>query len=383
MGFIQTLFISLLILTKKKLRLSDFFLFAFILVMGLRLLNIYFGEIGYYDVYPKIVKLIEFIYWPLFGPLLYLYIDAIISSDNRFKQKYLIHFIPGFYVLIVFAGYIYNSNGLSFNEYTAEHLFFQIGKYFWYYTTHVYFIFSIIKLHRYRKNVEDYFSYKKNIDLKWLLIMTYGFGLFLFTSMFLILSHDIIPIELPEAYFHFSWSVLVLYIFGIGYFGYKQKGVFDNKDNRLTADEIDINKLSKDNTTIGEIDTTSNQYSKSKISEEEQKDILDNLNSIMNSGKPFLDFELDLRSLAAKINTSPNKLSQVINSVYNKNFFEYVNEYRIEEAKLKLSNPELANEKIMNIAYDTGFNSKSSFFSVFKRFTSQTPSEFKKQHLAN
>ncbi len=383
-GFIQTIFLSILILTKKKLKLSDIFLFFFILVMGLRLLNIYFGEIGYYELYPKIARLIEFIYWPLFGPLLYLYIEAIISSDNKFKIIYLVHFIPGFIVLVVFAGFIYNNEGLSFNEYCQRGIFFQIGKFFWYYTTHLYYIFSLIKLHRYRRRVEDYFSSKKDVDLKWLLIMTYGFGLFLFTSMFFILTHDIIPIELPAVYYHFSWLVLVIYIFGIGFFGYKQKGIFDNEE-KVTFDakpaESGENIQTK---SIGEGYEKGDKqahYRKTRLRADEQNVILRNLNEYMNTEKPYLDYELDLRSLSEKIDTTPNKLSQIINSSFNKNFFEYVNEHRIEEVKKHLIDPQFAEEKIMNIAYDCGFNSKSSFFSVFKRLTSQTPAEYKNKHL--
>ncbi len=382
-GFIQTVFLSLLILTKKRLKLSDVFLFLFILVMGLRLLNIYFGNIGYYEVYPKIVRLIEFIYWPLFGPLLFLYIETITSTENKFRLIYLIHFIPGFYVIIVFAGFIYNNSGLSLNEYCQRGIFFQAGKYFWYYTTHIYFILSIIKLHRYRRSVENYFSSKKNVDLRWLLIMTYGFGLFLFTSMFFILTHDIIPVELPAVYYHFSWFVLVIYIFGIGYFGYRQKGVFDNDElNPERENQLELVERAQtyQPVRVTTEDLKTDQYIKTKLGKDEKEVILKNLKNCMKTEKPYLDSELDLKKLSEAINTTPNKLSQTINSTFNKNFFEFVNEYRIDEVKYKLTDPDFSQEKIMNIAYDCGFNSKSSFFSVFKRLTSQTPTEYKNKH---
>ena len=101
----------------------------------------------------------------------------------------------------------------------------------------------------------------------------------------------------------------------------------------------------------------------------------------MEINKPYLETELNLVGLAEKINTTPHKLSQVINEKLNLNFYDFVNNYRIEEVKEALSNPENWNLKIISIAWDCGFNSKSVFYNTFKKFTKQTPSQYRKSVL--
>ena len=382
-GSIQTIFLSLLILTKKKLKLSDFFLTFFILLMGGRLLFIYFDELDLYNTYPQIIVM-EFVYWPLFGPLLYLYISAITSHNQKFRWIYLIHFLPALIVFVAFSGYIIESGHLHFRDYQHRGLLFQIGIYTWFYTTHVYFILCIIKLHWYRRRIKNYFSYKKSVDLKWLTMLTYGFGIFLFYSLFFIMTKGYINIEMPDFIDHLTWLIMVVYIFGLGFYGYKQKGVFSNID-ASAVDGMDMDKGLKTNlvTKPPVKGKTTTQYAKSRLNESESKAILEKLLKNMKEEKSYMDSELDIRILSETLNTSTHKLSQVINTNLNKNFFEFINEYRVEEAKLLLKNPQYDQEKIMTIAYDCGFSSKSSFFSVFKKFTSQTPTRYKSKHLSN
>jgi AraC-like DNA-binding protein len=117
------------------------------------------------------------------------------------------------------------------------------------------------------------------------------------------------------------------------------------------------------------------KYSKSTIDENLKEAILNKINETMED-KYYLNVNPSLPDLAKKINTSPNYVSQVINEKMNLTFLEMINKYRIEEAKKMILDLEL-NETIEGIAYLVGFNSKSTFHSAFKRFTKQTPSEFK------
>lgn len=97
----------------------------------------------------------------------------------------------------------------------------------------------------------------------------------------------------------------------------------------------------------------------------------------METRKPYLDSELNLIRLAEMLSVSTHHLSYVINTGFEKNFFQYVNEFRVEQAKklLKETNSKLS---ILGIAYESGFNSKTSFNTTFKKLTGQTPSEFRK-----
>jgi len=95
----------------------------------------------------------------------------------------------------------------------------------------------------------------------------------------------------------------------------------------------------------------------------------------METQKPYLDSELNLIKLSELLSVSTHHLSYVINTGFEKNFFQYINEFRIDYAKKLLK----GNQKlsILGIAYESGFNSKTSFNTTFKKFTNQTPSEFK------
>ena len=99
----------------------------------------------------------------------------------------------------------------------------------------------------------------------------------------------------------------------------------------------------------------------------------------MEREKPYLDANLTLQELAGRVSISLNHLSQLLNERLNQTFFDFVNSYRVQEAKRELCNPAKAHLTILAIAYDVGFNSKSSFNSAFKKHTGITPSEFKRR----
>jgi AraC-like DNA-binding protein len=99
----------------------------------------------------------------------------------------------------------------------------------------------------------------------------------------------------------------------------------------------------------------------------------------MEDKKPFLDSDLSLAQLAKLMDLTPHQLSYLINAVFDENFFLFVNRYRVEKVKELLLNKEKNHLSIMGIAFESGFNSKTSFNTAFKKISSETPSEFKKR----
>ena len=94
--------------------------------------------------------------------------------------------------------------------------------------------------------------------------------------------------------------------------------------------------------------------------------------------KPYLNPSLSMNELGRKISISPRALSQIINECLGINFFDFVNNYRVEEAKRYLADSSNQNRNILEILLDVGFNTKSVFNRVFKKHTGMTPSSFKK-----
>lgn len=104
------------------------------------------------------------------------------------------------------------------------------------------------------------------------------------------------------------------------------------------------------------------------------------LQEILKNEKPYLDKELNLKKLSLLINTSPKHLSQLLNSRYEKNFNDFINAYRVEESRQMLLDPEMDNLKLEAIAEAAGFNSRASFYAIFKKLTGETPASFRKEH---
>lgn len=117
------------------------------------------------------------------------------------------------------------------------------------------------------------------------------------------------------------------------------------------------------------------QYSSSTLTPDDSQKYLTILLSYMEKEKPYRNFQLSIDELANKSQIPPRHLSQIINEQLKKNFFDFINSYRVEAAKNLLKNPE---KRISEVMYDVGFSSRSSFNTHFKKYTGQTPSQYRK-----
>ena len=119
------------------------------------------------------------------------------------------------------------------------------------------------------------------------------------------------------------------------------------------------------------------KYEKTGLSESFSLELKNKLEHLMSSEKLYLRHELRLDDIAELLDISRHHASQVINENFNLNFYDFVNAYRIEEAKAKLcSGFENSSESISDIAYQCGFNNRVSFYKAFKKITHTTPTEF-------
>ena len=121
-----------------------------------------------------------------------------------------------------------------------------------------------------------------------------------------------------------------------------------------------------------------NKYPGSSIKALDSKALLNDLKVKMEMEHIYLDSKLSLSKLADKLNVSSNLLSQVINTEFSQSFTDYVNSFRVAKAKQMLSKPEHQKTKIVAIAFDCGFNSLSTFNTVFKKNTGYPPNEFRR-----
>ncbi|MCG8699485.1 MAG: helix-turn-helix domain-containing protein, partial [Bacteroidales bacterium] len=146
-------------------------------------------------------------------------------------------------------------------------------------------------------------------------------------------------------------------IYSISFFGFRQEAIFEEQQFERYEN-------------IGNID---NGEKKGENIE------LNHVVSYLRKEKPYLIRNLTLQDLAGNLKMPSYRLSEIINKELNKTFFTLINEMRVEEAKKRILMPEYNNLTLTAIGFDSGFNSKSSFHELFKKFTGCTPAQFRKQ----
>lgn len=231
-----------------------------------------------------------------------------------------------------------------------------------------YCIMAYREITDYQKNLFLYTSNIDAINLKWLqkvvvcvLIIT---GLWLIDIVFKLAKTNVF-------FDHFASLIYLGGIFFIAYFSLKQKEIFQL--NKLEKEEIDVIIIETSNLEVNQ---------KKLISDAYLQEMKYSLIQVMENKKPFLDPELSLFKLSSQLDISSHLLSYIINKGCDENFYQFINGYRIEEAKKMIQDPNMQHLSLIGIAFEVGFNSKTVFNTTFKKRTNQTPSEFKKANLA-
>lgn len=367
-GISITFFLVFILTSKKNKSTADTILTVWLSITGLHLLLYYIYATGKYITFPYLLGF-EIPLPLLHGPFLFLYTVALTDKENN-KKINILHFIPFVLALLSLLPFfvlsfpqkikVYQEEGKSY-EVLRTVIFIAIILSGIFYT-----IFSLQKLEKHRKAIAEQFSSTEKINLKWLTYLILGLSII---WVFVIFSVD-----------KYIFSTVVLYVIFIGYFGIKQVGIFTNTVPQI-QDEVGIFS-----NTVSEIEDEKDvyvqpekiKYEKSKISTDEVNVTYQKLSVVMQTEKIYTDPELTLPNLAQRINVHPNTLSQIINSVEQKNFYDYINHQRIEEFKRLIVLPENQKFTLLSLAFECGFNSKAAFNRNFKKATNLSPTEYLK-----
>ncbi|MDH5382176.1 MAG: helix-turn-helix domain-containing protein [Cyclobacteriaceae bacterium] len=359
-GIFISLFQFVLLLNKKSKSLSDKVLAVWMLIIGIHLTNYYIYYLGYWDIYPHLVGLT--VPFPLlYGPVLYLYILYSLKSDNHIRKIDYLHFAPAILsYLYMFQFYFFYSveekRLVDKGEINDFDIFSNLLLLAFVVSGISYSLFSYQLLKKHKNIIENNFSNTEHINLNWLKGFILGVGLIFLTVIITIILKDIVGINYSMNPDYIYYSMLVFAILTLGYFGIRHQNIFI--DNIVIVSEI----------------KTKGEYRNSGLKEEDAIEKYNSLLQLMNEEKPYLDPKLTLYSLADLLEISPNHLSQIINQYEQQNFNDFINKYRIEEfLKNALENK---NYSFLALALDSGFNSKSTFNTVFKKQKGVTPSHF-------
>jgi len=376
-GISISLFLSLLLFSKKGKTLADKVLAVWLVVIAFHLLEFYTYISGSIYEYPALLGLGMPL--PLLhGPFLYLYVATLTGRLPAIRASDLLHFLPAvlsYLYLISFFMLPAEEKILVFQNKGKGHETFMLLNVSAIILSGIaYVAWSLVLLRKHRRSILDQFSATEKINLRWLQYLIYGIALI---WVFVILSMDT-----------FVFSTSVLLVLFIGYFGHRQVGIFTHTNPPSPDSEVEGPTSSPPSGAGGSEDRAlaadSNRqepkkYSKSGLTEEAAARLHSQLSELMEKEKIFRESELTLAILAGRLNTAPNYLSQVINEREGKNFYDYINTLRIEEFKKEAGIPENRKFTILGMAYDCGFNSKSSFNKYFKKVTGISPMEYVKQ----
>ena len=361
-GISIAIFISALLLVKKEKSIPDLFLFLWMLLNALHLSLFYLFYTEEIYNYPHLLG-IQLPFPLLQGVLLYFYVSSV---TNQFPKK---KWIPYLHLIPTVLAYIYMISFFSLPVEEKIAVFKSGGKGYeifreilmngTFLSGIVYVIWSSVLLKRHKENIHSQFSDIEEISLRWLQFLVYGLGVV--WSVIIITQDDTL-----------IYMGISLFVILIGFFGVQQKNIFATRTTRFKEFQKIENPV--------KTETTKPKYLNSGLSEELAEKHYKRLNELMVEKEFYKKTELSLTDLANELEIHSNYLSQIINEKEGKKFYDYVNTFRVDEFKRLISIPKNRQFTIMALAYDCGFNSKSSFNRYFKKNTGQTPTQYAKSN---
>lgn len=218
-------------------------------------------------------------------------------------------------------------------------------------------------LNKYQRSIRQLFSDVSQINLNWVRWLVNGYLVFVIVT---IIAYSLI-LKYPA---NFSlWvlmigSVVTVYIYMAAWKGISQSTLWQVKPG--------INKE-----VIEEKMQEAEQVVSKKTTDKKYEDVVSRIIFLMENEKLYQETELTLLDLANKLELPSYQVSQAINEGLDKSFYDVINGYRVEEAKRLLADPKNLNYTILSVGFEAGFNSKTTFNTVFKKFTGLTPTDFR------
>lgn len=359
-------FFLLTVPTKRKLKNR---LFAGLLLLSAFDLSSFFSENFFYSTLSfEVFRMTASL---LIMPVFYMYVKSVCYSDFKLKQKDLILLLPFVIANLVLIPRFYFANAIE-SVSVFEHFKQMLEIRFFYILVEIQYVFYIVLiftiLKKYKETYLENFTNSDNSSYKWLFQMTVLFliahsvvffkSLIRYTEYHALLNGSNVIIGIV-ALFISCWFVLK---------ALNNPELFKSVDSTM----LSVNEVLNKKVDLVEKDVFENSKSTEIISQ------IELVKKYVFEKEPFLDPSLTIQELSKQVNIPVRDLSILINHHVDKHFFDFINEYRIEKAKEILKDASKSKVTILEILYEVGFNSKSSFNTAFKKHTNQTPTEFRK-----
>jgi AraC-like DNA-binding protein len=333
--------------------IANRWLAAFYLFLAFALFQSFIYKLGLDKASPIFIHCLELTRWAL-APCFYIAMVYFVNPGKKSVALFA-HFIPAAVFLIFSCVFIIPR---FFHPDLSLRLPFSLGSIFRYFSVLqmiIYWVLSFRLILIHSKRIRLISSTIENIDLFWMKQLLVGTLLLVIVR---IASYKVEAIELINP---------VLYctgVFFIAFFSLRQGVIYP-----LTAAELP------------EIESVLRRNTKQERLSPDQVDVLKNkVALILTEKKLFLDPALTLTDLSREVGIGIHELSYVINNGLKRNFYQLINEMRVEEAKIILLSEKIKYSDMVGIAIEAGFNSKTTFNTTFKKLTGQTPTDFVKSN---
>ncbi len=373
-ALIQGVLLAVLYLFSKKYRsLANRLLGLFLLIIVYEgTINFLpFTEIFGYRMYYFALPEVKLLY-----PLLFFHFILEKVGRTRHYRKYLrFHYwlaaaIAGVTLINVFL-FVRSGDKIEtlLGMKTVEQ-FYMVHQYYAYLLIWVAFILSIIEVLRYKRIVKEAYSDFEMLNIGWLWRFTFAL-----LPIIIAWGADLTRIALGWTnMFGFelvTWFFVVIFIYGFSFEAFQHQNLFE----RAAADRRSAGTNGRDADAIG------SKPGKHVIGLPEDQNLIRKIQAFMETEEPYLDASLSIHQLARKLGIPVRELSLIINLKLQKHFFDFINEYRIKKAMELLRDPGNRKVTILEILYEVGFNSKSSFNTAFKKYTGKTPTQYREASL--
>ena len=318
----------------------------------------------------------------LLGPFLYLYTRSF--KEKITWQKAMPHLL--FFAVYFFIAYWYHTylqkKYADTKDITGEMMknplaiFFALLKIGWYI---LYYFLIRRTLHLYQRSIRQLFSETSRIDLNWAKWLKNGTIILILITAVIYGFMFIYPVQYSLLLF-INMAIVTPYLYIVAYKGITQSTLWQNSG--MSKQVIKAEMRNAQTIELDKSNGEKQRVQKSGLNKEKIDAIVSKITLAMEREKLYQETELNLQHLSQKLEYPAHYVSQAINEGMNKNFYDLINSYRVEEAKRLLLDPRNNNYTILSIGFEAGFNSKTTFNTVFKKFAGVTPTEFRSQQVA-
>lgn len=352
----------------RKRVLPDILLAAILFILCYHRTTYTIGFMAWYDTFRN-TKINYFLVGMdlLMAPLIFFYVKSVVTPGFKLAKKHFWHFVPWLLFFLAKAViYIYDAQQPGFSEVQNGYL---VENFQWPYLNPLvtffgsaqmllYLAFSFQLYITYKKEIQEFFSNTEKKELHWIrnFLLVYTF-IFVYGLVQIFIDEFITNLSWIQKWWIQFFSAIALLYFGVkGYFTdfnflkdfEKPTAATNAKSFRITA----------------------------AVSDEKITNAKVPITKLFNEEKVFLDPELNLNQLAQKLGLQRAEVSEIINQGFEKNFNDFVNQYRIAEFKKRLQDGDHAQFSLVGLAFECGFNSKATFNRVFKKEVKLTPTEY-------